>query len=177
MKPPDNLVSWLEQIVGGPAEFLPVEAAGNRIHVAHWKDKPDPGLLFFATIGLSVSQMSDPSVELLLAVESPELAWGYAMGFVAAQARGKFAFDVGETIDFRSKIASDSDMSGFLIVPQMVFPESYDTVKFPDREIQLRQLVPIYNDELQAIRQRGPAFFGRQRPDVADIRRERVALQ
>lgn len=173
----DKLVSWLEHIARGPAEFLPVEAAGNKIHVAYWKDRPAPGLSFYATIGLSISRLSEPAPELLLSVESPELAWGYSMGFVAAQARGKFGFEIGETIDFRAKIAPDSDMSAFLIVPQMMFPENYNTVELDDGVVELRQLVPLYDDEMKAIRTRGPMFFANQQPDVANVRRDRVALQ
>jgi len=175
-RPTGNIVSWLDQIVGASAEYLKVEERGNTIHVAHWRDRP-PGLSLFATIGLSVSTLSEPPTELLLTVESPQLEWGYAMGFIAAQARGRFDFAVGETIDFRAKISPDSDMSAFVIVPQMMLPDSYSRVEFDSGTIELRQLVPIYDDELRAIRTRGPAFFAHQHPDVADVHRDRVALQ
>ena len=149
---------------------------GPVISTAHWFDLPEPGLLTGFTIGLSAHPRWGNGVapELIISVESADLAWVFAIGVVAEQAGNEFTFGVGETVDFRAKVSEDSDMSAFLIMHQMLLPEAYDVLETKRGPVALRQMIPLYSEELRMIREVGPASFISQEPDPSSVVREPV---
>ena len=172
----------LEQFAGAEAQFLPSPSETHeppRIAIGFWPQRPESDLYTYFTVGLSAfpfQQSSRHRPELLLCVQSPEISWGLAMGFIASQAGRTFSFPVGETIDFKARISPDSEMAGFLIVPQMVFPEEISVFETEACSIRLMQLLPLYDSELRAIRRLGPAFFARQQPDPCSVSRPEVRI-
>ena len=120
-----------------------------------------------------------PARELVIAVESDDPAWGLAVGYVAAQARGRFSFPLGETVDFRAQIAAISAMSAFSIDQPDLMPPALATRAFAGRIITLVQLYPIYPGELAWIREAGPEPFlqaARRTPiNWRDVRRPDLA--
>ena len=172
----------LDQLSSAAARFLPRPSGpleSPRIDIGFWERLPAPDLNTYFTVGLSklpFQHASPERPELLLSVQSRDISWGLAMGFVANQAGDSFTFPTGETIDFKAKISPDSEMSGFLIVPQMVFPEEFNVFDTGPFAIRLMQLLPLYASELRAIRILGPGFFAKQQPDPCSVSRPEVVI-
>src|SRR5262245_46124043 len=83
-----------------------------------YKDVPEAGFITAFTYGLSL--VAHPSwkygrPELCISVESTELSWAMAMGYVANQLRGEAEFSYGEMINMEARISEDSEMEGFFI--------------------------------------------------------------
>ena len=170
----------LVDVAGREPEYFPIgEVANNgpKINTAYWHDLPEKGLLTGFTIGLSAHarwRHRRVRPELMISVESSDRAWIMAMGYVAMQAANTFSFDVDETIDFRAQIASDSAMSAFLITSQMMLPESYDVIPGRYVDVALRQLTPLYAEELRGIRAHGPEKLRTTVDDPSNVRRKPV---
>jgi hypothetical protein len=132
------------------------------IFVVTYPDAPVVGRYTSFTLGLSSGTsagLHPPGKELVISVTSMDPAWGLAVGYVADLARGRFMFAVGETIDFHARIADESAMSGFLIARLSVIDQATMPRVFAGRPITLVQLLPLYLDELQWIREVGSAPF------------------
>lgn len=169
----------LERFAGRQAKYSRVGeiAQGPTIHTAHWLDFPDPGLITGFTVGLSAHPRwaNGLAPELIISVESTDLAWIFAIGVIAEQAGNNFSFDVGETVDFNTEVSEGSEMSAFLIMHQMLLPQEYDVLGTKRGPVALRQMIPLYSGELRMIRERGPSSFISQKPDPASVVRESVA--
>jgi len=168
----------LEAAAGRNAQYRAIGTVdrGPAIHMAYWQDFPEPGLITGFSVGLSAHPRwrDQAAPELLISVESRCIEWILATGFIAVQAANEFSFAPGETVDFRAKVSPDSDMDGFLLVEQLVLPETFTTLSTKRGPVDLIQLIPIHHSELVAIRKQGPAAFIRLDPDPCSVTRPPV---
>ena len=177
-----NHIVALEEAARREAQFVTIGTIPNgpKLNVGFWRDLPHAGSITGFTIGLSVHRplrSGDSAPELLLSMDSTHLEWVLAMGEAARQAANGVMFTVGDTIDFKDRMSPDSEMSAFLVYEQMVLPERFDVLHTDMGHIVLRQLIPIYHDEMSYMRQHGIAEFADAAPEVANPRRAPVKLR
>jgi hypothetical protein len=145
-----------------------------------YKDLPDEGLITSFTYGLSTVKHKDWKLgrgELCLSVESKELAWGQITGFLANRLRGDCPFSYGQTINFGEPIASDSEMSAFLIfAPAVLQKDQYLNVDIgTDYKVSIAGLYPIYKEEIEVYNKIGLEKFWKHPDfDPFNVNRPRI---
>jgi hypothetical protein len=87
------------------------------------------------TYGLSLEEHSEwrhGKAELCISVRSADPAWGYAIGFLAAQRRGTCPFCYGDTLDFQERMSDESAMTAFVVfAPWQLEWDKYDVARPP----------------------------------------------
>ncbi|CAL9327449.1 suppressor of fused domain protein [Streptomyces sp. enrichment culture] len=133
---------------------------------------PD-GLLTALTYGLSLAEhpdWRDGSPELCLSVNSTNVIWAHAVGFLAEQLRGTCPFSYGSTIDFGERIVPESEMTAFCVFAPLVLDrDDYlgIDVGIPGHEghdvINIQGMYPIHEVERQFINEYGLEAFSEER--------------
>jgi hypothetical protein len=145
-----------------------------------YRDRPEAGLLTAFTYGLSLADHPDwkfGAPELVLCVQSEDLAWGWAIAQAAARLRGDCPFSIGNTIRFHEQIAPESTMSAFLVFFPTVLDREAATVKLPDRTVHIVGMYPIYEGEVDLVNRIGPAaFWDLEAYDPHDVGRPDLSL-
>lgn len=142
-----------------------------------YKDIPEAGMITAFTYGLSLFQHPDWKLgrpELCICVDSTDVSWGRAAGFLANQGRGKTAFCYGDTINFRAQIADESLMDAFLIfTPSTLKKELYADIDIgTNYKIHIAGLYPIYSSEIEVCHRIGlKAFWHHPDFDLYNVNR------
>ncbi|MEN8223491.1 MAG: suppressor of fused domain protein, partial [Acidobacteriota bacterium] len=129
-----------------------------------YKDIPEKKMITGITYGLSLVKHSDwknGRPELIISVDSSDISWGQAVGFVANKLRGDCPFSYGDTINFREQISQDSQMDAFFVFAPSILEKS-DFVNIDiglDYNINLAGMYPIYSNEMKLISQWGLEKF------------------
>jgi hypothetical protein len=177
--PKSSIEHYLDHLDGlfgkGDCRKVTDETERPHVWVVGYRDVPDPGSLAGFTYGLSSIEHRDWKLgrpELLISVNSPNLDWALAAGFLAKKYRGLCPFSIGNVLRFGSRITSESEMSAFFVfAPSLLTPEEAAIV-LPDRRINIVQLYPIYEEEIELIQREGVgSFFARDNLDLSDVRR------
>jgi Suppressor of fused protein (SUFU) len=154
----------LDELIGAEPQFQFLAPEGGplpRITSIIYPDQPEDGLLTAFTYGLSLTDHPDWKLgapELVLCVGSRDFAWGWAIPEVAARLRGQCPFCIGDTINFRERIADESAVSAFFVLPTVLDREAA-TINLPDRPVHIVGMYSIYGGEIDLIRRTGPAAF------------------
>ena len=145
-----------------------------------YKDIPEKGSITGITYGLSL--VKHPSwkygrPELIITVDSTDLAWGQVVGFLANNLRGDCPFTYGNKINFKEKISDESDLDAFLIFSPLIL-EKQDYLDIDiglDYKINLNGIYPIYSSEIDFINEKGlEEFMTYPNLDIYDIKRSSV---
>ena len=183
MTPIEQYLDALDRLTGDPnPKFIQSpfwEGAQPPVFAVTYKNFPAPGLMTCITSGLSFAEHDEwvsYKPELLLTVQSSDEAWPLALAFIAHQGRGKYAFPLEETIDFRAQISAESQMSGFFICEQMLFEKNRHVIHMPSGHIVLHQLIPIYAGELGKIRAVDRNWLYAKEFDPYDVTRKDESL-
>lgn len=75
------------------------------------------------------------------------------------QHHGHAAFAYGSTFELGHRVSADSAMTGFLAFASMDLPKDATHIRLSDRTLNLVQMYPIYEGEIELIRQAGPGAF------------------
>lgn len=157
--------------VSEPGEWPP-------LHVIRFSDEPAAGESIGITYGLSLvehSQWKHRRAELIITVESIDIAWSLTVGEMAYRLRGKCPFCYGNTIRFGTQIADESEMSAFVVFAPTVIGKEYRTVSQTGYDIHIAQMYPIYESELAVIEEKGlEYFFSRPGSFFANVRRQPI---
>ena len=149
------------------------------LHCLTYKNIPEKGCITGITLGLSFIDYPNWKIarpELIISVESEDPSWAYASAYMAYQARGKFDFCIGSTINFREKISDESEMTAFFIFFQSLLDKSFEKIKLPEWDIHFIQLYPIYDDERILINEYGFEWFLKTNHDSWNVKRKNEAL-
>ena len=121
MTPIEKYLEHLDRIFQVEPKFFREKSLDGRlpgvVNIVY-TDIPEKGMTTVITYGLSMVTHEDWKLgrpELCISVDSKDSAWEAVAGYVANRLRGKCAFQYGEQIDFKEKIADDSDMDSFLV--------------------------------------------------------------
>jgi hypothetical protein len=183
MTPIEQYLDALDRITGDPnPKFIQspfLEGPKPPVFAVTYKNFPAPGLMTCITSGLSFAEHDEwvsYKPELLLTVQSSDEAWPLALAFTAHQGRGKYAFLINDTIDFRAQISTESQMSGFFICEQTLFEKNKHVIHMPSGHIVLHQLIPIYAGELGKIRAVDRNWLYAKEFDPYDVTRKDESL-
>jgi hypothetical protein len=113
--------------------------------------------------------------ELVISVRSQDERWALAMGFIAKKLRGESPFSYGQIVRFGDHITPETEMSAFLIFAPSVLDEEQRHIVLSDRTINVAQMYPIYEDEIDLIESAGvEALFGSEDYEPYDVKRPSV---
>lgn len=145
-----------------------------------YRDIPEKGMITALTYGLSLAHHPDwknGRPELLLSVDSDDIAWGRVVGFLANKLRGDCPFSYSNTINFRERISDTSKMDAFLVfAPSTLGNSNYLNIDIGlDYKINIAGLYPVYSSELKLIDEWGlEKFWHHPHFDNYSINRERI---
>jgi hypothetical protein len=150
MTPADKLLDHFDRIAGSEPRFVPISDKGapTDTFVAIYRGYPEPEALTGFTVGLShYHPPGGAHKELTISMRDTDDAWALACGFIAFQLRERCPFACGDTINFREQIAQSSSMSAFVILHPLHIPPPDTVVDLGIRQVELAQLVPLYEEE------------------------------
>lgn len=145
-----------------------------------YRDIPKKGMITAVTYGISL--IDHPSwikgrPELVISVDSNDIAWGQVVGFIANKLRGDCPFSYSNTINFREKISDSSEMDAFLVfAPSTLEREDFIGIDIGlNYKINIAGLYPIYASEMELINQWGlEKFWHHPNFDNYSVNRKRV---
>lgn len=155
--PEELYLDHLVRLTGKDGEFKRITEKNVTppIFTSFYRDYPANEYLTTFTIGLSsidFHEWTRARPELVICVKSNDVSWGLAIGVIAEQARGKYGFHLGETINFNSQISPESDMSAFFLFYPSIWKSVQYELETPNYMVTLLQMYPIYAGEMEMIR-------------------------
>ncbi|WP_330456400.1 suppressor of fused domain protein [Streptomyces sp. NBC_00820] len=168
---------------GREPRFFPVESTKqglNGVTEIVYDDLPD-GLSTTLTYGLSLAEHPDwrhGSPELCISVNSADVIWAHAVGYLAEQLRGTVPFAYGNTIDFGERITPASEMTAFCVFAPIVLDRDDHLgidVGVPGDEghdvINIQGIYPIHEVERRFIDEQGLEAFWNRDWEPTDVSR------
>jgi len=141
---------------------------------------PEDGMVTGLTYGLSLVEHTDwknGRPELMISVESNDIAWAQSAGFIADQLRGDCPFSYSNTINFGGPISDESDMDAFLVfAPSILDQQYYLNIDIGlAYKINIASLYPIYSSEMHLVNQWGmEEFWHHPDFDLYNVNRKRI---
>jgi hypothetical protein len=179
MKSPiEQYLDRLEQVVGTRGQYYAIteKVESPSVWVINFDNTPEKGNLTAFAFGLSSVKHPDwkfGSPELAINVNTNNVDWALALGFLVKQYRGECPFSYGNVIRFGERIADGSEMSAFFVFAPTILDRDQAQVRLTDRNINISQAYPIYVEEIRVIEQMGAQqFFMQEDVDFCDIRRK-----
>jgi hypothetical protein len=176
----DLFVDHLQKVFGDEDAIHKADApdGGPPVSVFVYKNVPDKGMITGVTYGLSLCPLpawkfSRP--EMIVAVESLDLAWPCAAATFAALFRGKKIFQYGDVFTTDCVLAPDTKMDGFLVFAQSILSDEYVSVQLNDYKVHFSQFYPIYRKELSLYEEIGLEDFWKHKGfDMYDVSRKPI---
>jgi hypothetical protein len=112
--------------------------------------------------------------ELIISVQSTDLAWPLAVAEMANRLRGSCPFSYGDVIDFGDKISEESEMSAFLVfTPSILAPNVFLNIDVgAEQPLNLAGMHPLYDSERAVLGELGlERFWKHPNFDPYDVRR------
>ena len=126
------------------------------MYVAIYRGFPETEALTGFTVGLShFHPPGGAHKEITISMQDTDEAWALACGVLAFQLRKRCPFACGDTINFREQIAKSSSMSAFVVVHPLHISARDSLVDLGIRQVELAQLVPLYEQERVWLSTRG----------------------
>jgi hypothetical protein len=151
---------------------------GPPVSVFVYKNIPEEGMITGVTYGLSLCpfpawKLARP--EMLVAVQSLDLAWPLSAAVLAASFRGKKSFCYGDVFTTDVPLAADTTMDGFLIFAQSILSEECAAVQLNDYKVHFSQFYPIHKEELPVYDKIGlEAFWKHKDFSMYDVTRKPI---
>jgi hypothetical protein len=158
MNPADKLLNHFDRLAGSEPRFVPVSDEGARpaMYVAIYRSFLESEALTGFTVGLShFHPPGGAHKELTISMLDADAAWALACGVLAYQLREHCPFMCGDTINFHEQIAKSSSMSAFVVVHPRHLCASEAVVDLGIRQVEIVQLVPLYEEERARLRDGG----------------------
>lgn len=151
------------------------------VHCFFYKDIPEPGTLTMVTYGISEATHPDwkhGRPELVVSLDTEDMAWGMAAAYMAEAARGEFAFAYSQILNFGRPISDDSAMSAFFLFAPSFLNQEQMKLTLPSKSIFLYGAYPLYPGETEMLERVGlekfwhtPGFdlYNVRRPDLSTL--------
>ena len=186
--PQDRLSKFLDQldaIFQSEPEFFPFESkipGAPNLACMVYRNIPEADHVTGVTYGLS--EVTHPNwgsarTELMISVQSTDIAWPLAVAEMANQLRGQCPFGYGDVIDFGKSISEESEMSAFLVfTPAILAPHAALGIDVgAEQPVNIAGMYPIYDGERAVLAELGlERFWKRPEFDRYDVHRAAVAL-
>lgn len=181
--PRDRLSKFLEHldlIFQTEPEFFPLESRTPglpNLACMVYRDIPEADHVTGVTYGLS--EVAHPAwrsgrPELIISLQSTDLAWPFAVAELANRLRGNCPFGYGDVIDFGQKIAEESEMSAFFVfTPSILAPDAFLGIDVgAEQPLNLAGMHPIYDSERAVLAEMGlERFWKHPNFEPYDVRR------
>lgn len=168
----------IEGICGDNGRFFKITDEGELppISVISYADVPESGCTTAFSFGLSSvahREWVNSRPELVISVNSLDVAWPLAMGELIRNGRDHCLFSYGMILNFGQPVSDESPMSRFLVYACTVLDEKDLTIDLPDRKVHLSQIYPIHQSEVAVIKDLGvETFVHRLGLDLFDVKRQ-----
>ena len=145
-----------------------------------YRKKKKKGMITAITYGLSLINHPDWKYgrpELIISVDSNDIAWGQVVSYIANKLRGSCPFSYGNTVNFGEKISDSSDMDAFLVfAPSTLGKSDFLNIDVGlDYKINIAGLYPIYASEMNLIDEWGlEKFWHHEGFDNYSVDRKRI---
>ncbi len=145
-----------------------------------YRDIPEKGMITALTYGLSLVNHPDWKLsrpELIISVDSEDMAWGDVVSCIANKLRGNCPFSYSNTINFRDKISNSSEMDAFFVfAPSTIERKDFLNIDVGlDYKISISGLYPIYASEMELIAKWGlEKFWHHPEFDNYSVSRNRI---
>jgi suppressor of fused protein SUFU len=187
--PRDRLAKFLEHldlIFQTEPEFFPFESKSPglpNLACMVYRNIPEANHLTGVTYGLS--EVAHPCwraarPELMISVQSTDIAWPLAVAELANELRGTCPFGLGDVIDYAEQVSEESEMSAFLLfTPAILAPAAALGIDVGgEQPLNLAGMYPIYDSERAALTELGlERFLKHPNFDRYDVRRPAVAVR
>ena len=97
--------------------------------------------------------------ELCISMRSTDERWGWAIGDIAHKLKGDCPFCFGDVVRFGTQISEESEMSAFVVFAPNFISKPATQISLPDWTINLAQMYPIYEGEIDYIESSGLEKF------------------
>ena len=175
-----RFLEHLDAIFQTEPEFFPIESLNPglpKLACMVYRDIPEANHVTGVTYGLS--EADHPSwhtgkPELIVSVESTDVAWPLSVAEMANQLRGECPFGYGNVVDYGGKICEESDMSAFFVfAPAILQPSAFLGIDVgAERALNLAGMYPFYDSERALLAEVGLERFLRSpNLDLYDVRR------
>jgi len=147
-------VQHLDRLTGRSEDVIRKIESSDRslpdVAVFVYQNWPEEGFITGFTLGLSAAKHPDWKLgrpELMIAVESNDEAWAFAIGYMAERLRGKCPFCYGNTINFHAKVSEESELDAFLIFAPPFLDKEQMAVPLKDFRCNIVGMYPMYSSE------------------------------
>ena len=124
-------------------------------------DSVDDSYVSF-TAGLSVGTHESWKFgrpELCISMKSQDQGWGWSIGDIAQKLKGNCPFCYGDIVRFGTQMSEESKMSAFVVFAPSFIPKAATQIPLQDWTINLAQMYPIYDGEIDFIESNGLGPF------------------
>lgn len=171
-------LEWLDELTDEKGEIHLITEKNETppLWVIVYRDLPEAGSLTAFTYGLSSVDHPDWKLgrpELVVCVDSQDINWGLAIGYLAMKYRGISPFSFGTIHRFGAKISDDSEMNAFVVFALSVLDPADARIELPDRTVNVVQMYPIYDEEIEMIKFEGVPAFLDEIDNVYDLHRKK----
>jgi Suppressor of fused protein (SUFU) len=136
---------------------------------------PEPGTLTMVTYGISEAMHPDwkqGRPELVVSLDSEDMAWGMAAAYMAEAARGDFPFAYSQVLNFNRAISEESPMSAFFLFAPSFLNGEQAKLTLPNKMVFLYGAYPLYPGETELIERIGlEKFWNLPGFDLYDVKR------
>jgi hypothetical protein len=137
----------LDKVFGEEDAIHQVDAddGGPPVTVFVYRNVPEEGMITGVTYGLSVFPLPAWKLarpEMIVSVQSLDLAWPCAAATFAATFRGEKTFEFGDVFTTDCPLAPDTKMDGFLVFAQSILPKKSESVRLDGYKVHLYQFYP-----------------------------------
>jgi len=178
-----RFLAHLDSIFQIEPSFHPFESTvpgAPKLLALVYRDVPEPAHVTGVTFGLSEVPHADWEFgrpELIISLQSTDIAWPLAVGELANQLRGHCPFCYGNVINFGEKISDESDMSAFFIFAPSIL-ERADFLNIDvggPQPVNIAGMYPIYDSERAMFASLGlESFWHHPNFDLYDVKRPKV---
>jgi len=178
-----RFLDHLDSIFQREPEFFPFDSPSPdlpKVAAMVYRDIPEAGHITGVTYGLSEVAHPDWTLgrpELMISVESTDVAWPLAVGEMANRLRGNCPFTYGNVINFGEPVSEESEMSAFFVfAPAILERESFLDIDVGGQlPLSLAGMYPLYASENEVIDRIGlEAFWHHQDFDPYSVRRPAI---
>jgi hypothetical protein len=160
----ETYLQHIEGICGDSGQFFKISEADEPrlVAVVAYSDVPEEGCITAFSYGLSTTEHPEwvaGRPELVISVDSKDMAWAVALGEVVRNGRDRCLFSYGDIVNFGEKISDESDMTHFLVFACTVLDAADISVELSDGVVNLSQLYPIHASEVELIKKIGAERF------------------
>jgi hypothetical protein len=178
-----RFLDHLDSIFQMEPRFFPLDSKipdAPRVVSMVYRDVPEPGHITGITYGLSEVPHSEWRLgrpELIISVQSTDIAWPLAVAEMANQLRGRCPFCYGDVINFGENVSEESEMSAFFVFAPSIL-EKRDFLNIDvggPQAINIAGMYPIYDSERPVFSELGlERFWNHRNFDLYNVRRSKV---